>query len=388
MGGGTTLVEGSRLGFDMIGNDLNPIAWFVCRNELSCSDPDTVRAFFNKLEDEVKPLVQPYYTTTCPRGHKGSWIDKDTGQKADIDPLNVPVEQRKRYQWHGPEVIYTFWAKHGPCQAEGCGHRTPIFSSPVIAQKNLSTQIIKAICPDCGQEFNIELGETRVAPGAERIILDSEPAFTETTQECGQLLKDYSKGNGSAKSERVGRLLDLVNDEPGLKCPGCNAFAGQQIKNILDRHSIAKRVSDINKKDFSIEKRKIQMYLLISPEWLKGAAGIDADGNELGGWAGAQPEDTEKWYKARLEGLDVTEVRGETLPDKLTLPTGVTVKTDMTTIPKQGQFRCEKCGRSQSRLDANKALKHSSPVSGCTLQCYCPECKCKLSHFCLFPKPR
>lgn len=81
MGGGTTLVEGSRLGFQMTGNDLNPIAWFVCRNELSCSDPETVKAFFDKIEEEVKPLVQPYYTTTCPRGHSGYWIDKDTGQR-------------------------------------------------------------------------------------------------------------------------------------------------------------------------------------------------------------------------------------------------------------------------------------------------------------------
>ena len=29
MGGGTTLVEGSRLGMQMVGNDLNPVAWFV-----------------------------------------------------------------------------------------------------------------------------------------------------------------------------------------------------------------------------------------------------------------------------------------------------------------------------------------------------------------------
>ena len=29
MGGGTTLVEGSRLGFQMSGVDLNPVAWFV-----------------------------------------------------------------------------------------------------------------------------------------------------------------------------------------------------------------------------------------------------------------------------------------------------------------------------------------------------------------------
>jgi hypothetical protein len=35
MGGGTTVVEGSRLGMQMYGNDLNPVAWFVVKNELA-----------------------------------------------------------------------------------------------------------------------------------------------------------------------------------------------------------------------------------------------------------------------------------------------------------------------------------------------------------------
>jgi putative DNA methylase len=35
MGGGTTVVEGSRLGMQMFGNDLNPVAWFVVKTELA-----------------------------------------------------------------------------------------------------------------------------------------------------------------------------------------------------------------------------------------------------------------------------------------------------------------------------------------------------------------
>jgi adenine-specific DNA methylase len=35
MGGGTTIVEGSRLGMQMVGNDLNPVAWFVVKQELA-----------------------------------------------------------------------------------------------------------------------------------------------------------------------------------------------------------------------------------------------------------------------------------------------------------------------------------------------------------------
>jgi hypothetical protein len=66
MGGGTTLVEGSRLGMQMTGVDLNPVAWFVEKNELACSDPEQVQALFDHIEGEVKPQIQPFYTTTCP----------------------------------------------------------------------------------------------------------------------------------------------------------------------------------------------------------------------------------------------------------------------------------------------------------------------------------
>ena len=40
MGGGTTLVEGARLGMQMTGNDLSPVAWLVVKNELADVDLD------------------------------------------------------------------------------------------------------------------------------------------------------------------------------------------------------------------------------------------------------------------------------------------------------------------------------------------------------------
>ena len=94
----------------MTGIDLNPVAWFVCKNELAGSDPKQVEALFAEIEKEVKPQIQPFYTTTCPRGHKGKWIDIRTNLAADIDPITLPPEDRKNYRWEGPEVIYTFWS--------------------------------------------------------------------------------------------------------------------------------------------------------------------------------------------------------------------------------------------------------------------------------------
>lgn len=426
MGGGTTLVEGARLGFQMAGVDLNPVAWLVTKNELACSDPEQVKALFEHIEATVKPLVQPFYTTTCPRGHTGRWVDRETGKVVNIDPAEIPPDQRGRYRWEGPEIIYTFWAKHGPCNARGCNHRTPIFRSPVIAEKKLTAHFIPSVCPSCGHEFNIELGETRMAPGVERVVLDNEPSFTETSQEFAQLLKDYSKGNKEEKQERINQALEKLETEAGLRCPKCGSFAGGKVKRVLEEHrgkrsewvdqkgeihtSYEFKVGNVKKNDLGIESRHVYMYLLIHPEWLKGASGLD-DGVELGGYAGADPEMTARWFEGRLEGMRFVEVRGRIrladeeiaeedeeeaseneegaeeddaesaadrkkfgLPREIVLADGSRIQTRTGTVPQQSHFTCQKCGKKQDILESVKPTNHTAPVAAYALQCHCPQC--------------
>ncbi len=421
MGGGTTLVEGARLGFQLTGVDLNPVAWFVTKNELACSDPIQVKTFFDQIEAEVKPLIQPFYTTTCPRGHKGRWIDVRTGKAApeSLDAVDLPPERRKHYRWDGPEVIYTFWAKHGSCagsQGQPCGHRTPIFRSPIIAEKKLRTYYIPITCTSCGHAFNAELGETRMAPGAERVIVENEPPFTELSQGFAQRLKDYSKGNGTEKRQRVEELRALVDDEPGLTCPHCAAFAGDQVKNTIERHAKpSTSVGSIKKTNFDIGSRPVFMYLLIHPKWMEGTPGKDAKGVEYGGWAGADPKTTAAWWSARLEHLALVEVRGRVKlsedesasieevdspdsdasesgdtdeageddaadrklfgpPARVTLADGTLFDTRKGTVPGKSQFRCDADGNEQDMLTSVKQTGHTAPVAPCALQCHCPEC--------------
>ena len=142
MGGGTTIVEGSRLGMQMYGADLNPVAWFIVRNALSDVTRTEVEALLADVEAEVRPQIMPFYACDCPRGHRGVWTRRSTGEEmgADFDPLALTPEQRTDYDYRGPETIYVFWAKHGPCQVTGCGHRTPLMSSPVMAVKTLTVR--------------------------------------------------------------------------------------------------------------------------------------------------------------------------------------------------------------------------------------------------------
>ena len=429
MGGGTTLVEGSRLGFQMSGVDLNPVAWFVVKNELACPDPKEVERFFDQIEAEVKPQIQPFYVTDCPRGHKGKWFDVESGEQVDVDPATLPPDERKKYRYEGPEVIYTFWAKHGSCVRPDCDHRTPIFRSPVIAEKKLGVKYMELTCKQCKTAFHAELGNARMAPAAERVILDNEHPFTELSQPFAKRLLDYAKGRKDEKFDRVFELLDMVDDEPGLMCPDCGTYAGQWLRNVLNMHKSAQRVSDINKKHLKIlparnSTKPVYCYLLIRPDWLKGASG-SANGRELGGYIDAPIEDTAAWYEERLRNLKLIEVRGRIklsedtshlavgnveqspdtddevesvheegseddadaedrkaygLPRFVTLSDGQRIDTRRGTVPKKATVACGHCGQPAKCLDAvksyteSKSAQRSAPVAVYAIQGYCPDC--------------
>lgn len=70
MGGGTTVVEGSRLGMQMVGNDLNPVAWFAVKQELANVNLDEVKHLLDDIEAEVKPQLMPLTITVTARTGK------------------------------------------------------------------------------------------------------------------------------------------------------------------------------------------------------------------------------------------------------------------------------------------------------------------------------
>ena len=59
--------------------------------------------------------IQPFYVTEEPDGASGKWFDVESDKQVDVDPATILPDDRKKYRYEGPEVIYTFWAKHGPC---------------------------------------------------------------------------------------------------------------------------------------------------------------------------------------------------------------------------------------------------------------------------------
>jgi hypothetical protein len=324
MGGGTTLVEGSRLGIRMIGNDLNPVAWFVVKQGLSNVDLEEVKRLIIDIEGEVKPQIMPYYYCDGPEGEKGTWTHLPTKKlmPANFDPLTIPRDERKDYFYEGPEIIYTFWAKHGPCQVTGCGQRTPIMRSPVMAIKTLSVKHWEHSCGKCSGEFHVEEEAARMAPDVPLYVVPTEYPFS------------------------------VLDRRKGVICPHCGHSA----------------MVNLGKG----KNKKVELSLLVHPQWLAGLPKQDEAGEPFGGSAQDHMEATARWNQERSQKLRLLEVRGE-LTEEVTCPeSGVTFKSNAGTVPKKANYACSGCGTVQDLLDTVKATGKTAPVAGYAIHGYSP----------------
>ena len=325
MGGGTTLVEGSRLGMQMLGNDLNPVAWFVVKQELANVNLNEVKRLLADIEAEVKPQIMPYYYCDGPEGEKGSWTHLPTKRlmPADFDPLAIPRDERKDYRYEGPEIIYTFWAKHGPCQVTGCGHRTPIMSSPVMAVKTISVKHWEHTCGQCGAEFHVEEDAARLAPDAPLYVAPSESPFS------------------------------VLDRKTGVVCPHCGLTA----------------MVNLGKG----KNKKVELSLLVHPQWLAGSPKQDTNCQPHGGSAQDDVASTTRWDSERASKIRLLEVRG-TLPDQVSCPeTKITFSSKKGTVPKKSHYTCAACGTVQDVLTTIKNTGKTGPLAAYAVQGYAPK---------------
>lgn len=370
MGGGTTIVEGSRLGMQMYGNDLNPVAWLVVKNEIAKVDIKDIKKFEQKIELEVKPQLMPYFATHCPRGHQGRWLkfqDANVPIKPvyddpvitepslnemkkfkqsvsnfdgwsnwyserghsfevmskDFNPFLLSKDERTFYRYWGPEVVYTYWAKNGHCHSTGCNHKTPIMTNPVISTKELSVKTWKDYnCEECDHVFDIERKEARMAPRASLVTSPEEKSFA-------------------------------VVDINGLfECPNCRS---------------KKASAQLNVKD--LKNKNVALTLLVHPLWLKGS-------KEKGGTSVDSANETINWNNARAKSNKLIEVRGN-LPDKITCPeTGIifSTGTESGTNKGRGKFVCADCGTQQQFVNSLSASQKDAPISAYAIHGYCSEC--------------
>lgn len=119
MGGGTPLLEANRIGCDVLGFDINPMAAWIVREELEYLDLGAYRTAADTMLDTLTKELGSLYHTDC--RHYG-----------DCD---VPVK-------------YTLWVKTLDCA--NCGEAVDLFPGYLIADDTRHPMNV-LICQDCGE---------------------------------------------------------------------------------------------------------------------------------------------------------------------------------------------------------------------------------------------
>ncbi len=148
MGGGTTMVEASKIGASIYGNDIDPMAWFITKKEIDPWDEASFLADYLEIQRKVKKKSSSYYVTETSTG--------------------IPAE-----------VEYYFWVELIPCPGCGAkieGHlhhlladdderyrvgRRIAFCSKCHAIRILAPEQKKFVCRDCGERTNATVGPVR-----------------------------------------------------------------------------------------------------------------------------------------------------------------------------------------------------------------------------------
>lgn len=131
-GGGTTVINALRLGAKAIGNDLNPMAWFIVKNELQVpGNSEYINKLLNeeyhRLEAGIGREIKEAYTTVI--------YDKESCK-------NIAAE-----------IMYTFWIKK--CACPHCGEDIKLFPKYRLTRIRTSDEDIH-ICSKCGKIIYVD----------------------------------------------------------------------------------------------------------------------------------------------------------------------------------------------------------------------------------------
>lgn len=124
MGGGTPLLEANRVGCNVIGVDINPMAAWVVREEIEAIDLESYTRATENLLDHLSQEVGHLYKTRCPI----------TGRR-DAD------------------AKYFLWVKTGLCRQ--CRREFDLFPGYVLA-KNVRHPVHVLVCASCGELNEVE----------------------------------------------------------------------------------------------------------------------------------------------------------------------------------------------------------------------------------------
>ena len=130
MGGGTPLLEANRMGCDVVGYDINPMAYWIVREEIEHLDLAAYRKASARLRQVLEEKVGALYRTKC----------LCCGSKE-------------------AHVKYFLWVKVQPCQS--CGREVDLFPGYLLSEDARHPKNV-FVCRKCGE---LTESENRQTPG-------------------------------------------------------------------------------------------------------------------------------------------------------------------------------------------------------------------------------
>lgn len=204
MGGGTTVVEALRLGFEVVGVDYNPIAWFIVRGETTPVNVPALQQAFERVAAKVKQPLLDLFHTRCPL----------TGRD-DAD------------------IIYAFWVKQGICVSPTCRAHTDLFKSYEVARKRGDATLAylpDVRCPACQQTFDWEVDRCTITAGGPQLL--------------------GAKASGTGRPDSTAFAFGLL--EEGVHCPHCH----KHLSVGLEAHQLPLQ---------KLKTKKVKLFVLLDP---------------------------------------------------------------------------------------------------------------------------
>jgi putative DNA methylase len=205
-------------------------------------------------------------------------------------------------------------------------------TSPVMAVKTISVKSWAHKCPSCETAFEIEESDARMAPDVPLYVSPDEPPFV---------------------------ILSVGGE---VVCPGCDAVFTAHV------HPVTGLSIETGRGQLRLGKgknKKVELTLLVHPEWLSGSPKTNQDGEPYGGSPRDNATATAAWNLERARHIRLLEVRGS-LPDQVECPTtGLRFSTgqDTGSVPKQGHFTCRACGTMKDQLSSFSITGKSGPTA-------------------------
>ncbi|MBZ5564296.1 MAG: DNA methylase [Acidobacteriia bacterium] len=159
MGGGTPLLEANRTGCDIIGYDINPMAYWIVREEIEHIDLRAYREAVCRVRQELEARIGHLYKTRC----------------LLCGSTQVPVK-------------YFLWVKFQSCPR--CNSDVDLFPGYLLAENRRHPKNV-VICARCGALNEVEsLGNPGACSTCEApLLLDGPAKKNRCSCSCGATLK-------------------------------------------------------------------------------------------------------------------------------------------------------------------------------------------------------